>query len=178
MATPFRKALDTGRCMVRYGSGNTLIVKRALSLFRGAGVVPGCLHEQLPQVRVPALVMPPREVRSPLECSEETSPSQLAKARAESKRENTPASTVSANVVMVFIPFMHLSAAPQRDPVNEALRRIGPLSSRWPSSAIRYGAPRRCSSRGTLERQRRKARFLGSTPSAHGSSCLGAFHLR
>lgn len=111
MATPFRKALDTGRCMVRYGSGNTLIVKRALSLFRGAGVVPGCLHEQLPQVRVPALVMPPREVRSPLECSEETSPSQLAKARAESKRENTPASTVSANVVMVSIPFMHLSAS-------------------------------------------------------------------
>ena len=35
----------------------------------------------------------------------------LAKARAESKRENTPASTVSANAVTVSIPFMHLSAS-------------------------------------------------------------------
>ncbi len=52
MATPFHEALDTDCCMVRYGSGNALIVKRALSLFRGAGVVPGCLHEQLPQVGV------------------------------------------------------------------------------------------------------------------------------
>ena len=52
MATPFHKALDTDCRMVRYGSGNALIAKRALPLLRGAGVVPGCLHEQLPQVRV------------------------------------------------------------------------------------------------------------------------------
>ena len=59
----------------------------------------------------PALVMPPRDTCSPLECSDGTSPSRLANERAESKRENAPTSTVMANAVMVSIPFMQRSAS-------------------------------------------------------------------
>ena len=58
---------------------------------------------------LPALVMPPWTVLSPLECSEGTSPSHAANALAFPNLENSPASNAMSTVVMMSTPFRQRS---------------------------------------------------------------------